>query len=95
MAQSVIDEEIENDAKKILNEVEAGKLSQCLKPDEDTFKIDMENFPENCALGMINADKLADAGNVNFNYQTLKTLSVFCVACKSGFKPRINRTFPL
>jgi hypothetical protein len=50
---------------------------------------------ENCAMAMINTDKSLSFDNNNIEISDLSQLSVFCVACKHGYKPYFNPRFPL
>lgn len=49
----------------------------------------------NCAMAMINTEKPLSYAHNNEEVSDLSQLSVFCVACKHGFKPLFNHRFPM
>ena len=53
------------------------------------------NFPTNCALGLVNSDKKANAVQGTTDNANLEYLSVFCAACKPGYKAKRNISFNL
>ena len=53
------------------------------------------NLISNCAMGMINADKPFSFDGNDEEVSALSDLSIFCVACKDGYRPVYNPRFPL
>lgn len=46
-------------------------------------------------MAMINTDKPLSFANNGVEVSFLGELSVFCVACKNGYRPKFNPRFPL
>ena len=65
------------------------KNNICLKPLEPSFNFNGKafNFPINCGVGIINADLLPDASYSKSPTPDATKMSVFCGACKPGYKP--------
>ena len=72
------------------------KSFKCLNPltTDFNFKTGIsKNFPTNCALGMINGNKKPNWEDGKKDNANLENLSIFCAACKPGFKPKRNSSF--
>lgn len=64
--------------------------NKCLTPAAVTFNLQDANFkfPSNCALGMLNADLAPSALHSSDSVVVDRSqMSIFCAACKPGFKP--------
>lgn len=64
----------------------------CLSPISKNFGNPTPfNFPPNCALGIINPNKIPDATDSNkSDFVNFKNLSILCTACKEGYYPTRN-----
>lgn len=64
----------------------------CLSPISKNFKnLTPFNFPPNCALGLINPNKLPNATDSNKSHSVdFKNLSILCTACLEGYYPTRN-----
>lgn len=76
---------------KTYNDFKGGRSVFCANPDKTSFNItdpNKWNFPENCAIGVLNVDSLPDASSSTSLLNADRTkVAVFCGACKPGYKP--------
>ena len=67
--------------------------NQCFKSDLSDFGLvdsANNNFPTNCAIGIINSTLKADTTESNSNSPSANKLGIYCGACKPGFKPTVS-----
>lgn len=72
------------------NTISGGKSVDCYTISNDSFGINDSanfNFPANCALGVIDVTAVPDATESNIAAPSAGKASVFCIACKPGYKP--------
>lgn len=74
---------------KTYRDNEGGKAVFCAEPVSTSFKIDQANwnFPQNCALGLLNVDSVPNSSSSTLNASIDRSkLATFCGACKPGYR---------
>lgn len=67
------------------------KAVNCYSIDKINFGISLDEnftFPENCAMGVIDTTKNANASEATNETPDPDKASIFCIACKPGYKPK-------
>ena len=77
-------------APALYNTGTGGKDIDCYPIAKTSFGISQDsdfNFPDNCAMGVIDVTSAPNAAESNIAAPTAGKASVFCIACKPGYRP--------